>query len=68
MDTGQHYWWNKSPGVRHNVELIINSPVNLPVNMLATGPLPSNAVMIRVLSGAFQGRYAMVDPADLSVG
>jgi hypothetical protein len=64
----EHYWWNKSPGVRHNVEVIINSPADLPANMLTTGPPASDAVMIRVLSGAYQGRYAMVDPAQLSVG
>jgi hypothetical protein len=65
MVAGEYYWWIKEAGVKHSVEIgttqFILSPDD-PTEVL------SETVIVRVLLGANHGMYALVDPAQLSIG
>jgi hypothetical protein len=65
MEVGEQGWWNKDDGVRYWVE-IVSTLFQIPPNqLLPTGELAENAIMIRVLEGVHCGMYAMVDSSHL---
>ena len=65
MHRGEHYWWNKEPGVKCKVALVGTTFDPHLFEILPSETIKKDAVLVRVLAGAHLGMFAIADRTEL---
>lgn len=55
MQAGNHYWWNKEPRTKHNVEVISTQFTTHPNTLINPDPTTNKSILVRLLAGVHIG-------------